>query len=175
MEKICSFCNLFGIILEVVKFTCPDNRQLKKRQTKSFPSIHCRLTCDLSRSVSIEKAEYKARVRKKMGWCQVRQHGMGIMKKRCQIVGRNNLLPPQWADNLVWINVFSIRSLLDEGHHDLTTVRRVWAVIEKKPKMESDLEEEPEEVFNDTTQGVVESIEVTQPETAVQKVLFPYL
>ena len=34
---------------------------------------------------------------------------------------------------------------------------------EKKPKMESDMEEEPEEVFNDTIQGVVESIEVTEP------------
>ena len=49
------------------------------------------------------------------------------------------------------------------------------SITEKKPNMVSDLEEEPEEVFNDTIQGVVESIEVTQPETAVQKVLFPYL
>ena len=30
--------------------------------------------------------------------------------------------------------------------------------------MESDLEEEAEEVFNDTIQGVVESIEVTEPD-----------
>merc|ERR1719234_2187022 len=34
---------------------------------------------------------------------------------------------------------------------------------ERKPQMESDLEEEAEEVFNDTIQGVVESIEVTEP------------
>ena len=34
---------------------------------------------------------------------------------------------------------------------------------EKKPKMESDMDEETEEVFNDTIQGVVESIEVTEP------------
>ena len=37
--------------------------------------------------------------------------------------------------------------------------------------MESDFEEEPEEVFNDTIQAVVGSSPVTQPDSAVQKVL----
>ena len=102
-------------------------------QLNWIDSIHCRLKSGLRRSTSIEKAEYKASVKwVKNRWDEVKSGNIQweLWRKGVSLITLSDgKMHEKFRTSLVFYRkLLTSGHCLMGGHHDLMTVRRVWAL-----------------------------------------------